>query len=174
MHLDERVQPRLAGRLDQLAQPFVVEGANDEQDRIGAEGAGLPDAVSVDDEVLAKQGDAHARRGHKVVVAAAEPRRLGENRDRGGAGSGVAAREAGDRPRTRPERLEGALGRRRALRLGDDRDAVRRAQDRLEAARLGHAAHLAPQLGQRDDTRIRPRPASRRGKERVEQRRRHA
>ena len=96
MDLDERVEPGSAGFGDELSQQVVVHGADDEQDRVGAEGAGLPHAVSVNHEVLAQHGRADAGGGHQVVVAAAEPRRLGQDRERGDPSVGVPPRQTGD------------------------------------------------------------------------------
>ena len=106
VHLDEHGHPELAGLVVQPAQQVVVERGDDQQDQVGAGGAGLEHLVGLDHEVLAQQRDVDRGADRaEVVEAAAEPALLGEHADRGGTAGGVAdGRGRRDRrsPRGRP------------------------------------------------------------------------
>ena len=84
VHLDERGHAERRGRGPaSLTSSPSVEGGDDEQDEVGAVGAGLPDLVVADHEVLAQHRDPHGGpNGVEVVEAAAEPALLGEDADR--------------------------------------------------------------------------------------------
>ncbi len=45
--------------LDEGRQHGLLEGGDDQQDEVGAVGAGFPDLVGRHDEVLAQDGDVH-------------------------------------------------------------------------------------------------------------------
>ena len=61
-----------------------LERGHDQQHRVGAGGARLPELVLVDDELLAEHGDGDGRpHGDQIVEAALEVLRVGEHRDRG-------------------------------------------------------------------------------------------
>ena len=100
MHLHQRVDPGASGLLDERAELVRPKRPHDEQHGVRAEPAGLPDAVAIDDEILAQHRQADARGGHEVVVAATEPRRLGEDRERRGAGRRISPGELHDRRRS--------------------------------------------------------------------------
>ncbi len=138
VNLDERVDPRLGRGLEAPAQLLVGQGTHDEQDRTGAEGPRLPDLDRIDSEVLAQHRRAEMSGFRKVVVGPAEARRLGQDREGGCSGVGVAARQGGHGPRSTGHRCElpGRGG--SPLHLGDDRQAVRIAERRFEARGRRH------------------------------------
>ena len=69
--LDEGGHPERLGVLPQVDEVALVEGRDDEQDDVGAPGAGLGQLVAGDEEVLAQHGDGRPgggpRRGRRGV-----------------------------------------------------------------------------------------------------------
>ena len=88
------VMPSESVALEQADQHVLLEGGHDEQDQVGAVGAGLPDLVGGDDEVLAQHRDVDggANRG-EVGEAAGEPALLGQDADDARAADLVVAGE---------------------------------------------------------------------------------
>src|SRR2546425_618302 len=70
---------------EQITQPRRLENRNDQQHRVGARGARLPDLILVDGEVLPEQRNVD-RRAHspQIVEAPLEIFLIGEDRDRVG------------------------------------------------------------------------------------------
>ncbi len=145
MHLDEHGEAEPAGLGVQPLEGGLVEPGDDEQDQVGAGGAGLPQLVAGDDEVLAqhRDGDLLAH-GAEVVERAAEAALLGQHADDGRATGLVVGRERGG------VRDVGqvALARRLALDLADHADAGR-GERRHRVERRRGVGHQALQLGQR-------------------------
>ena len=116
---------RHAERLDPLEQAderVLLERGDDEQDDVGAVGAGLVHLVAADDEVLAQHRDVDdGADGVEVGQRAAEAAPLGEHADDAGAAGLVLAGERGGVG----DVGQRALGRAAALDLGDDADAGR-------------------------------------------------
>src|SRR5262249_44775835 len=153
--LHQGLEAEVGGRLEQLAEPVVLQRGDDEQHRVGSGGPGLEELVLVQNEVLAQEREPAGGAGlDQVVQAAAEAGRLREDRARAGPGRLVGAhdlRDAGPGP-GRP------AGRARPLDLGDQRDAggderlregvaaVVRAKGCPEL-RLGHGAPPSGTLG---------------------------
>ncbi len=132
--LDERGHAELARLVVEVAHQRVVERRDDEQDEVGAVGAGLSHLVGVDHEVLAQHGDPHGgAHGVEVGEAAVKPALLGEDADDARAPSGIRRGETTGLGDLR----EGALARARALDLGDDADAagVTQRRDGVEGGR---------------------------------------
>ena len=73
----------------------VGQRGHDQQDQVRAVGAGFPDLVLIEREVLAEQRDVHGGAdGVEVRERAAEAALLGEHADDGGAAVGVLLRPA--------------------------------------------------------------------------------
>ena len=129
----------------QLGEVVVVEGRDDQEDRVRAGDRRLVDLVGVDDEVLAE--DRQHRGGARltqVVERAAEVRPLGEDRQCRGAAALVGADDVGDGRAG----ADLARARRAALVLGDERDAGPVSASRNGRSSRG-AASRALELGQR-------------------------
>src|SRR5712691_3368315 len=88
---------------EQITQPRRLENRNDQQHRVGARGARLPELILVDGEVLPEQRNVD-RRAHspQIVEAPLEILLIGEDRDRVGSvarvrgGHGHRVQAAGD------------------------------------------------------------------------------
>ena len=108
-------------QVEQVLELGVVQCGDDEQHQVGAVGAGLEDLVVGDDEVLAQHWNVHGGADLVEIVKAAEEfAAFGEHGDGACAALLVLA---GQRGRVR-DVGQVALGRRRALDLGDHGDAV--------------------------------------------------
>ena len=108
-------------QVEQMLELGVVQCGDDEQHQVGAVGAGLEDLVVGDDEVLAQHWNVHGGADLvEIVKAAEESAAFGEHGDGACAAPLVLA---GQRGRVR-DVGQVALGRRRALDLGDHGDAV--------------------------------------------------
>jgi hypothetical protein len=84
----------LLGNESEGIEMTVPEGGGDEENGIGAMGAGFYDLVLVDDEVFAEAGNFGRGRGDfEIVEAALEERLVGENGKRGGSGAFEAGGE---------------------------------------------------------------------------------
>ena len=147
--LDQGVQPGLARGGEQEAQPIVGHGADDDEDGRRTERTRLPDLVRVDGEVLAQHRNAGASCRNEVIVAAAEARRLGEHRQRGGPGPRVAGREEASRLGPFGDVREAPGRGRGTLELGDDGELHGVAKRGLEARGVGHRRGAPAQLAQR-------------------------
>ncbi len=123
-------------RSTRAVQLVLGQGRDDQQRQVGAGGAGLPELVGGDDEVLAQHGyvDRGAHRA-EVLEAAAEAPLLGEHADRGGPAGGVVGGQRG-RVGDRGERALAGAG---PLDLGDHADAGG-AEGRHRVERVGRAA----------------------------------
>ena len=137
-------RPRPVARSAQLAHVAVVgQGGEDQQDRVGADRAGLVDLHLVDREVLAQHRN-RARVPSRLEIGdrTSEVRRVGEDAQRRRAARGVGRSERGGIQ----VRGEVALRRRPALDLGDEtRMAVGATQGGGEVTR--RAARRAPDRG---------------------------
>src|SRR5207253_4343161 len=88
----------------------------DQEHRIGPPGARLLHLVGIDQEILPETGERSGRaRLGQMIEGTAEEALVGQDRERRGAGGGVAARERGDVV----VGADGAARRRGALQLGD-------------------------------------------------------
>ena len=121
VHLDQRHQADRLGPLDQRDQRVLAQRGDDQQHQVGPVGAGLPELIGADHEVLAQDRalDRVPDRG-QVLQAAAEAARLGQHADHPGA-AGLVVSGQGRRVGDRGQR---ALGRAGPLDLGDHRDLV--------------------------------------------------
>ncbi len=54
MNFHERLHAELAAKRDQIAQLFIVQCGDDQQETVGVVSAGFPDLPGIEDEVLAK------------------------------------------------------------------------------------------------------------------------
>lgn len=119
--LDERGEADGLGPLDEGDEGLLFQGRDDQQREVGAVGAGLPELVRRDDEVLAQDRDVHAGAdGLQVGQRAAETTLLGEDGDDRRTARLVVGGEPG-RIRDRGQRALGGAG---ALDLADHLDAV--------------------------------------------------
>ena len=78
MHLDQRVHPPLGGGVEQVAGGVVADGGEDDQDAVGAPGAGFGDLVGLEHEVLAQHRQAGRGAGFDQI-ARATPWKLGRS-----------------------------------------------------------------------------------------------
>ena len=153
VHLDERLHPELERPLDETRQPAGGVQDGEQQDEVSARRPEQRQLDLLDHELLGqdREGDGRPDRA-QVVERAAEPVRLAQDRDRGGAtrlvGSGasdevVAGRSDPPGRRRRPLELGDQVetGGRQAL---GDRARTRcrpgRGED-LRTARAGHLGH---------------------------------
>ena len=121
VRLHQHGHAELVRQVEQMLELGVVQCGDDEQYQVGAVGAGLEDLVVGDDEVLAQHWNVHGGADLvEIVKAAEESAAFGEHGDGACAAPLVLA---GQRGRVR-DVGEVALGRRRALDLGDHGDAV--------------------------------------------------
>src|SRR6185295_1644582 len=80
--LDEGAQVEGGGEVEAADEEVAVEGGGDEEDEVGAGGAGLEELVLVDDEVLAEDGDVDGGADSaEVIERAAEAGAVGEDGD---------------------------------------------------------------------------------------------
>ena len=109
VHLDQAGHVQLGGQDLQVDQLAGLEALGDQQDRIGAGGAGLVDLPGVDDEILAQDGQLHRVADRlDVLELALEILLVGQDAEGVGAGGFVGL---GDRRRGRsPARITPALG----------------------------------------------------------------
>ena len=118
VHLDQRVHPPFGGGVEQVARGVVADRGEDDQDAVGAPGAGLGDLVGLEHEVLAQHRQLRRGAGlDQVVRRALEARAVGEHRQAGGAAQLIGA---GDLGRVEVG-ADQALGRAGLLDLGDQR-----------------------------------------------------
>ena len=97
MDLDQAVEVEAARLVVELAQLVVVEGADDQQHRVGAVDRRLVELVGVDDEVLAQDRQVAGGAGRaQVLERAAEVALVGEHRERRRAAALVGADLLGD------------------------------------------------------------------------------
>src|SRR6202022_4005101 len=91
VNLDDRLHRKPGRQRLDVAQPAVVQHSDDQQHRVGADGARGEQLDGVDDEVLAEDRhvDGSANR-LQVVEGATEEFRLRQHRDGGGAIGGGA------------------------------------------------------------------------------------
>ena len=155
--LDQAVEVERARLVVERAQVLVVEGADDQQHRVGAVHRRLVELVGVDDEVLADDRQAAGGAGRaQVLQRAAEVRLVGEHRERRRAAALVGADLGGDGRRVGGD-LAGAG--RAPLELGDQREPG--AHQRLvEGAVLAAAGESRLEVGLRElaATRVDPLP----------------
>jgi hypothetical protein len=136
VHLDEGGHAERGDPLDEGDQRRLREGHDHEQDHVGARGAGLPDLVRRDDEVLAQDGDVDGGRDElEVVDRPAEAPTLGQHADDAGAAGRVLAGEGG----RVGDRGDVALAGARALDLRDHLHTLVDGEGREAVARRGHA-----------------------------------
>ena len=137
VHLDERGEPDGDGPVEQRLELVLVERGDDQQRQVGAGGAGLPQLVGGDDEVLAQHRDVDGgAHGDEVGEAAAEAALLGEHADRRGTTGCVVGGQRG-RVGDRGQRALAGAG---PLDLGDHADTRTRgtpASGRARRARGG-------------------------------------
>ncbi len=143
--LDEDGEAEPAGLGVEVLERRLVETGDDEQHEVGAGGAGLPQLVGRDDEVLAqhRDGDLLAHDA-QVVERAAEAALLGQHADDGRAPGLVLGGQRGGVG----DVGQVALARRLALDLADDADAGR-GERRHRVERRRGVGDEALQLGQR-------------------------
>ena len=121
VRLHQHGHAELVRQVEQVLELGVVQCGDDEQHQVGAVGAGLEDLVVGDDEVLAQHWNVHGGADLVEIVKAAEEfAAFGEHGDGACAALLVLA---GQRGRVR-DVGQVALGRRRALDLGNHGDAV--------------------------------------------------
>jgi hypothetical protein len=90
----EDVELECVGGGGEAGEVIVGERGSDQQDGVGAMGAGFNDLVLIHDEVLAKAGDGCGGRGEfEVDEAPLEEGLVGEDGERGGSGVGEIACE---------------------------------------------------------------------------------
>ena len=153
----------------QIAQLVLRQAFGNEQDAVGAGGAGFDDLVAVDDEVLPQHGDRHGRpHTHEVVEAAAEIPRIGQHADAGRAVPDIGCGDV-DGIRAGPDL---ARRRRPPLHLGDQGRTVAAPRSAATKSRAGgkprgggqHVAHRAHALRRSDFARacVRQFPPARR------------
>ena len=158
--------PSVAAPPRAAAELAIVERGDDQQHGVGAGGARLDDLELGDDEVLAEQRqiDGRAHRA-QVIERAVEERRLGQHRDRRGAGARVRparSRPGRSRARSTPRdgdrRLHSAMTRTPgACSAGAKRRAVAAprpaSRDRSRSARPTRSRSSADRRARRDDGR---------------------
>ena len=113
MGLDEHGQAEPVGELVEVGEDGVVgDGGDDEQDRVGADGAGLEHLDLVDHEVFAQHRQRAGLAGAmEVVDRAAEVRAVGEDGEGRGPALGVGGgglAPGRDRARGRPSTASAA------------------------------------------------------------------
>src|SRR5881628_525714 len=133
--LDQRREAESLRGGEQLREPRGLEDRDDQEHRVGAGRARLPELVLVDREVLAQERHVDRRAyATQIVEAPLEVFLVGEDRDRVGA---VARVRGGEGDRIEAAR-EDAARRRGLLHLGDQADRRRRRAERaFEIARGG-------------------------------------
>jgi len=95
-HLEQDVEPELAGGRPEIGQPDRLDGAGDEKHGIRPGLDRLGEHVRVDDEVLPEQRHLHCvPHRAEVIEAAPEPALLGEHADAPGPAIDVGARLVG-------------------------------------------------------------------------------
>ena len=119
--LDQHVHAEPVGGVDQRARLRVGDARHDDEDAIGAPGARLEHLVGLEQEVLAQGRQAgRLARLRQIFGPALERRRVGEDREAGGAALRIGA---GQRRRVEIG-ADQALRRARLLDLGDERRAA--------------------------------------------------
>src|SRR5437867_7082719 len=133
--LDQRREAESLRGGEQLREPRGLEDRDDQEHRVGAGRARLPELVLVDREVLAQERHVERRAyATQIVEAPLEVVLVGEDRDRVGA---VVRVRGGEGDRIEAAR-EDAARRRGLLHLGDQADRRRRRAERaFEIARGG-------------------------------------
>ena len=95
VHLDQHVHAEVVRGVDQRARLVVGDARHDDEDAIGAPGAGLVDLVGLEQEILAQGRQAGGLAGLREVFGPALERGLvGEHREAGRAALRIGAGEA--------------------------------------------------------------------------------
>ena len=137
--LDQRRQPDRPGALDQGDQRALLQGGDDQQHQVGPVGAGLPQLVGADHEVLAQQRHLHGlAHGGQVRQQPVEPALLGQHTDDPGAAGLVGRRQRG----RIGDLSHRALGRAGPFYFRDDADAVRFERSGPVQGRRGGGGHF--------------------------------
>lgn len=85
VHFDERLHMEFAAKCDEVAQEWVGEGSDDEEEAVCIVGASFPDLPGIEDEILAEGWECDFFAGiAKIFQGAAEKLAFGKDRERSG------------------------------------------------------------------------------------------